>query len=473
MKRRLLWQIFYPLALISTFSVALIVGYAIFRYQDAFGPLSTYRLASLAVDVTLFGVAVIAVSTFLILIFSGRLSEPLEDINRAVEAYTHGDFSFRIPIVGYRQMASLASQLNTMATAIDRKLDEASSQQSEQNAVLLNMAEGVFAVDSKEHILSINKAAAELFGGDVVLALGRSLPEVIRNPDLQKFVTLTLQSESPVEGDIILHQNSLTHYVQAHGTQLKNLSGENVGAVVVLNNVTRLRKLENLRRDFVANVSHEIKTPITSIKGFVETLLDGALDNADDARHFLKIIAKHTDRLNSIIDDLLELSRLEENAERLELDLLPQEIKPILITAIETCATKSQKKNIQVTLSCPEGLLASVNARLLEQALINLIDNAIKYSEPDHTVEVRAEVHEENLILEIKDHGMGIEPQHLDRLFERFYRVDKARSRDQGGTGLGLAIVKHIAQAHGGEVHVESILEKGSVFKILLPIRTI
>lgn len=473
MKRRLLWQIFLPPALITIFSVSLVVGYAILRYQEAFGPLSTYRLAALSVDVTLFGIAVVAIATFLILIFSGRLSEPLEDINRAVNAYTHGNFSFRIPIAGYRQMAPLASQLNDMATAVDRKLDAASSQQSEQNAVLLSMAEGVFAVDSKERILSINKAAAELFGGDALLALGRSLPEVIRNPDLQKFVTVTLQSESPVEGDIILHQNHLTHYVQANGTRLKNFSGENVGAVVVLNNVTRLRKLENIRRDFVANVSHEIKTPITSIKGFVETLLDGALDNAEDARHFLKIIAKHTDRLNSIIDDLLELSRLEENAERTGLDLLPQAIKPILLMAIEACTTKSQKKNIQITLSCPEVLSTSVNARLLEQAVINLIDNAIKYSEPDKSVEVSAEVQSQNLVIQIKDHGMGIEPQHLDRLFERFYRVDKARSRDQGGTGLGLAIVKHIAQAHGGEVQVESILEKGSIFKVLLPLRTI
>jgi two-component system phosphate regulon sensor histidine kinase PhoR len=353
--------------------------------------------------------------------------------------------------------------------AMDRKLEESLSQQSEQNTVLLNMTEGVFAVDNSERILSINKAAAELFGGDAVLALGRSLPEVIRNPDLQKFVAVTLQSESPVEGDIILHHNNLTHYVQAHGTRLKNLTGDNAGAVVVLNNVTRLKKLENIRRDFVANVSHEIKTPITSIKGFVETLLDGALDNADDARHFLKIIAKHTDRLNAIVDDLLALSRLEENAKQAELDLSAQEIKPILMTAIESCATKSQKKNIQVTLSCSKNLSSSINARLLEQALVNLVDNAIKYSEPNQTVDVRAEIHKETLFLQVEDHGMGIEPQHLDRLFERFYRVDKARSRDQGGTGLGLAIVKHIAEAHGGEVQVESVLEKGSIFKIVLP----
>jgi two-component system phosphate regulon sensor histidine kinase PhoR len=252
------------------------------------------------------------------------------------------------------------------------------------------------------------------------------------------------------------------------GTALLGPQERRIGAVIVFNDDSRLRRLENLRRDFVANVSHELKTPITSIKGFAETLLDGALKNPEEAERFLKIIARHADRLNAIIEDLLMLSRLEQDGkEGILLEMA--DINGILQSAVDVCSPRSAAKKITIDVSCPSGLIASVNRPLIEQAMINLISNAIKYSADEKEVKVSARASDGGVLLQVQDHGIGIETKHLDRLFERFYRVDKGRSRHEGGTGLGLSIVKHIAQAHGGTVSVQSRYGEGSVFSIFLP----
>jgi two-component system phosphate regulon sensor histidine kinase PhoR len=218
----------------------------------------------------------------------------------------------------------------------------------------------------------------------------------------------------------------------------------------------------------VANVSHELKTPITSIKGFVETLLAGALREPENAENFLKIIAKQTERLNEIIDDLLTLSRIEQEAERRQIFLNGQKIKGVLQSAILVCETKATAKNIALELNCPEDLRAQINPPLLEQALVNLLDNAIKFSEPGRMVQVEAQREGPQVIIRVRDQGSGIPPEYLPRIFERFYRVDAGRSRKIGGSGLGLAIVKHIALAHGGRVTVASVPGKETVFSLHL-----
>jgi two-component system, OmpR family, phosphate regulon sensor histidine kinase PhoR len=257
--------------------------------------------------------------------------------------------------------------------------------------------------------------------------------------------------------------------LRIRGTALRDGHGQGVGAVIVLNDVTRYRHLENLRRDFVANVSHELKTPIASIKGFVETLLDGALQSPDDAQRFLKIIASHAERLNNIIEDLLSLSKIEQSEEAANLPLVEVPLRPVLEAALRGCEPQASARKVSLELRCEE-ILAHVNPPLMEQAIINLIDNAIKYSEPGGQVVVEAQQNASEVIVAVQDRGCGIATEHLPRLFERFYRVDRARSRKLGGTGLGLAIVKHIVQAHQGRVTVESTPGEGSTFSIHLPL---
>jgi two-component system phosphate regulon sensor histidine kinase PhoR len=277
---------------------------------------------------------------------------------------------------------------------------------------------------------------------------------------------LTLNNQQPAETEIRLFTDT-ENYFQVHGTTLA--AGGETGAVIVLRDMTRMRRLEDVRRDFVANVSHELKTPVTSIKGFVETLLDGAIQEPEQARRFLEIIAKHTDRLNAIIEDLLSLSRLEEDSDRRRISFQRERLLPILKAAAELAKVKADEKKISITISCDEQQAAKVNSILLEQAVLNLIDNAIKYSEPGDEIKVAAWQQDNTVLISVEDRGSGIATEHLERIFERFYVVDKGRSRKLGGTGLGLAIVKHIAQVHGGSVTVKSALGKGSTFTIHLP----
>ncbi len=398
------------------------------------------------------------------------LSRPIEEMKEAAERFAQGDLAAKVPVPDSEELAELAGVLNRLAAQLGEKLSQLEHQRNEQAAVLGSMAEGVVAVDQDERIINMNQAAMSLFGVRLEDARGRSVPEVIRNPDFQAVVHAAVSGgPQPVEGDVTIYGNG-ERQLQAHGTILRDPDQRSIGALIVLNDVTRLRRLESLRRDFVANVSHELKTPITSIKGFVETLQDGAWSNEKDAKDFLAIIAKHVDRLTSIIDDLLSLSRIEQEADGGKMVRETARVRDVLSAAVQICQVKSAEKNIRLDIRCDTSLSAPVNALLLEQALVNLLDNAIKYSPVQGVVEVAAAVEQGRLLLSVSDHGCGIEAEHLPRLFERFYRVDKARSRQMGGTGLGLAIVKHIAQAHGGTVTVESAPGKGSLFTIRIPL---
>jgi two-component system phosphate regulon sensor histidine kinase PhoR len=256
--------------------------------------------------------------------------------------------------------------------------------------------------------------------------------------------------------------------LQIRGSILKNSQGRTFGAVFVLNDVTRLRRLENMRRDFAANVSHELRTPITSIKGFVETILDGA--TPEDTDRFLRIVARQADRLDAIIDDLLSLSKIEKEAEASDIVLRPTRLFDVVQAAVNDCLLKANERSVSMEIvDGDREILAPANGTLLQQAVRNLLENAVKYSDPGKEVRVVVERGPDDVRVSVVDRGCGIAPEHHERLFERFYRVDKARSRKVGGTGLGLAIVKHIVLAHRGSVTIDSAIGKGSTFTIHLP----
>ncbi|MGA2171801.1 MAG: ATP-binding protein [Sedimentisphaerales bacterium] len=404
------------------------------------------------------------------LVVSRKITRPIEQMKDAAKRFAAGQLDHRVPVPDSEELAELAGALNETADRLKRTIETITNQKNQLEAILSSMAEGVIAVDSDGLIVSINKKAEQLLEINVSSAIGHSIEEVIRNVDIQRFMRYTLMSSSQTEEDIILSaQQPVT--LRARGTYLTDHQGNKNGAVIVLSDMTKIQRLENIRRDFVANVSHELRTPITSIKGFVETLLDGAINEPEQAQRFLKIIAGHTDRLMAIIEDLLSLSRLEEDGQTRMIAMEHSKVKPVLESAIELSGPKASDKKIKIDVDCDDDLEALMNPTLLEQAVLNLVDNAIKYSPAESTVQISARGAEKEVIIAVKDSGCGIDKSHLSRIFERFYVVDKARTRKLGGTGLGLAIVKHIINLHGGRVSVESSPGQGSTFTIHLPIR--
>ncbi len=420
------------------------------------------------------GAAVVAaVAALLGLYVSRRIARPMRAMREGAERFAAGDFSRKVLVPSTEEFAAVAESMNRMAAELDRELRAITHERNEREAVLESMVEGVLAVDPEGRIIAVNSAAARLLDVDAATAVGLAIEEAVRNPELQRVVRATLDGIAPVEADLTAFVAGEDRYLQAHGTLLRGEDGGVAGAVVVVNDVTRLRRLEAVRRDFVANVSHELKTPVTSIKGFAETLADGALEDPEAARRFLRIIAGQADRLNAIIEDLLALSSLERGGEgdAGAVPLQEARVDDVLAVAAEVCGPKAAAKRISVAVDCPQGLCADINPPLLEQAVVNLLDNAVKYSPEDTTVTLSAEESAGEVVISVSDQGIGIPREHLPRLFERFYRVDKARSRDLGGTGLGLSIVKHIAQVHGGRVSVDSLPGRGSTFRIHLPRR--
>jgi two-component system phosphate regulon sensor histidine kinase PhoR len=340
-----------------------------------------------------------------------------------------------------------------------------------RDAVLAGLTVGVVAVDDRGRTLVFNSAAEQLLGLEQQTLAGRSLSDFIATRLLHNLAKQVLHSGEPASVEIIV-SGEKERILEATGT-IFNDSNYGPGVALVLNDVTHLRQLETLRRDFVANVSHELKTPVASIQGFTETLLDGAMEDESVRTHFLEIILHQGKRLKTIIDDLLKLACLESSNHQMELLKAVTRAADLLENVRAISSDRAKLKAMKVTVDCMYDLQLLVNPSLIEQALLNLIDNAIKYCPSGAQVALSAKRIDGGAILTVRDSGPGIAQEHLARLFERFYRVDKGRSRDEGGSGLGLAIVKHIALAHGGNVSVESTLGAGSTFTIFLPFESV
>ncbi len=428
--------------------------------DSVLGGISTHILvASLLVAVLLAAVT---------LIVARRVVKPLEELSHDAEWFARGDLGHRLSAGNSEEIGGLAETLNKLAADLSEKLATVVRQRNERDAILSSMVEGVLAIDADEHVLSMNAAAARLLGTDSSRAAGRLLAEIVRNSELQRLVAGVLSRQQPVEGEVVLRDRE-PRSLYVHGTVFRDAPDSRAGAVLVFHDVSDLKRLESVRREFVANVSHELKTPVTSIQGYVETLLDGAMNNSEEREKFLRIVAKHTERLHAILEDLLTLARVEQESEKRE-DLLRRgPVRPVLEAALADCAAKAAAKRVRLTATCSAESAVPMNASLLEQALVNLLDNAIAYSPEGESIDVDCIEGEGEIEVRVRDRGCGIAREHLPRIFERFYRVDPSRSRESGGTGLGLAIVKHIVQLHGGRATVQSAPGEGSTFSLFLP----
>lgn len=397
-----------------------------------------------------------------------RITRPLLEMEHQARRLAEGDLNTKFWSDRPDEIGRLAETMNYMVAQLDEKMRSLIQERNEREAILSSMIEGVIAVDATERILMVNQAAREILNLPAYTFAGKPVLEVVRNSALQRFLREVLESNAAREAEVELIFPT-KRMIKLTGAPLLDESGHTLGCVAVLNDITRLRALERMRSEFVANVSHELKTPITTIKAYIETLRDEAIADRQKAVEFLDIVAKHADRLNAIVDDLLSLSRIESDAHAIA--LVPLDLRLVVARSLDSARGKATTK--QITLIADEmvePLPVMGNANLLEQALVNVLDNAIKFSPEKTSVKISAFKRENEVEIQVADQGIGIPEKDLPRIFERFYRVDKGRSRDLGGTGLGLAIVKHIVLAHKGTVTAQSTLGQGSVFTIRLPL---
>ncbi|HEV8543007.1 MAG TPA: ATP-binding protein [Verrucomicrobiae bacterium] len=353
-----------------------------------------------------------------------------------------------------------------LAKLREQQVEESLQMRARQLAIFNSMVEGILILDGRGRVQTTNKSLERLFSLSSEV-LGMTLMEAFRTHELLEIVD-RVQKEGLVRGfELPIPGLGSTRYLEVNAAAIRDRNEEACGMILIFHDFTRIKELENIRTEFVANVSHELRTPLTLIKGYVETLIDGAKDDPAVATKFLQKIHKHTNRLTFLIEDLLTLSHLESGRVVIHRQVSP--IHPIVERVIEELQPAARQKNICLSNEVDPQLLANTDADRMQQVLYNLIDNAIKYGRPGGNVRVSAISTEEAVQVVVEDDGPGIPEDAQERIFERFFRVDRARSREAGGTGLGLAIVKHIVQSHGGKVWVESELENGSTFYFTLP----
>ncbi|MHB1043672.1 MAG: two-component system histidine kinase PnpS [Eubacteriales bacterium] len=417
------------------------------------------------------GAAVLALacSAVLAYILYNRLINPLEEMTSIAQDMARGNLDQEIRIFARDEIGDLARSINYMARQLKNNLDDVLAEKNRIQAILTSMADGVIALDSWGRVILINAVVEGMFGISLANCRGKNILRVVRNNELDSILNKALETEQAIQKQIRIVTPE-PRYFRVHVTPLKGAGGERGGVVALLRDITERRKLEEMRSDFVANVSHELRTPLTSIRGFAETLLDGAMEDPELARSFLGIINTETERLTRLIDELLNLSRIESQESVLKIQLV--EIGPLIENAVSVFQPRAAEKNLSIKVAGVPEKIPPIQADpdLLTQVLINLIDNAVSYTPPGGEITLLVSEEGGEMKVDVRDNGIGIPPESLTRLFERLYRVDKARSREQGGTGLGLSIVKHIVEAHGGAVQVSSKVGEGSTFSFTLPL---
>lgn len=397
-----------------------------------------------------------------------RITRPIEEMKNGAQAFAQGNLSDRLAVPDTEELSELAKAMNQMVRNLNDRIQESNNRRRELEAVHSSMQEGVIAIDNEERIITVNSAAARIFNFTPEQLKKRNVLEVSRNFELQTFIHKALSTHEPVEDDILIERDD-DHILNIHSTALWDTRERRMGTLIIFHDITRMRRLERMHKDFAANVSHELKTPLTTIKGFIETLQE-MLKNQDARQSlgFMQIIEKNVNRMIELINDLLALARLE-RLEGTGIQFEDHQLSMLIQGALSACRAAADKKQIQLIVDCPDHLTAMVDPILVEQALVNLVDNAVKYSPEGAWVRITAGRVNGWVDMVIEDSGNGIAKEHLPKIFNRFYRVDKGRSRQEGGTGLGLAIVKHIVQYHNGRIDVSSVMGQGTRFQISIP----
>ncbi len=419
---------------------------------------------------SLLGAAVILVFAALLAWFMAkRITRPVAALQIEARKFSQGNLTTPLPTPTISELADLAHAMNDMALQLNERIALSEQQRNQLQAMWSSMSEGVLAFDMNRTVLQINPAASLFFKVDIDKAQGQNLREVVHNPILKDMVIRILHEDTAIEGEVTLKEEQVRH-LHCRGAVLRDADGTRLGGLLVLNDITQLRGLENSRKEFVDNVSHEIRSPITAIRGYAETVLELPEEDREDRQRFLGIIMRQAKRLTALVEDVLALASIERQQDDESLAFDYSNVNDLLESATSLVRDMAQAKKIEISVFCDDHTLkVPMDRPLLEQALLNLLTNAIRYSADGKPVILSAMQHGEQLEIQVEDQGPGIDPEHFPRLFERFYRVDKARSRQKGGTGLGLAIVKHIVILHQGEVRVTSTPGKGSTFTLILP----
>ena len=415
----------------------------------------------------IFGLTVVFLITIFISIqVASKITKPIEHITFIAKRITNRDYRARVEVRNKDEIGQLGIAINLMADSLKSQIDTIHENQSKLTTVLNNMTSGILFVDQKGKIILANPALEWLLGVKNTEILGKYHMEVGQNYLLSELIERSLNTGESIRTEIDTYYPT-KKALDSSLAPILDANGEITGVIAVLHDITKLKNLENMRKEFVANVSHELRTPITAVKGFTETLLDGAMKDEETCKSFLQIIYKESDRLHRLISDLLDLSKIEFNEDLLKYVTL--ELKPFVESTIEMVRSQARKKELTM-IEDLDLVQAEIDEDRIRQVMLNLLTNAISYTPQGGKITVRLKEHTTQFFaIEVEDTGMGIPKKSLPRIFERFYRVDKARSRESGGTGLGLAIVKHIVESHGGKIKVESEVQKGTKFTILLP----
>lgn len=398
---------------------------------------------------------------------TARMFQPMEEMKNVIYSLASGDYHVRMAGNSHGEFGELSRSLNTLAQKIGQVTERHERQKERLETLIENMGSGLILMNPRGDITLINEACKTIFAENTDEWLNRLYYDCIKHKELVRFIQHLFMTEQPERRQVPMTIQFETHYFDVYGAPVMSREGILNGIVLVFHDITELKKLEKIRKDFVANVSHELRTPVTSIRGFSETLLDGALKDEVLCEKFLKIIYKESERLQNLINDLLELSRLEQSEFQLNLEEAP--LFEIVDDVVELLKNKVEEKDLEMNVFVSGNTNLWMDVQRMKQVVINLISNAIMYTPNGGKISIGVNEKEDNVELVVSDTGIGIPEEELPRIFERFYRIDKARSRNSGGTGLGLAIVKHIVDVHHGKIAVDSVVGKGTTFTITLP----